>query len=57
MLVFLHLGSAFLWELDRGRGLNGIGHRFLRKKNPVYIPTWRTRSSDSVKVRWIENAA
>ena len=25
MLVVLHLGSVFIWEQDRGRGLNEIG--------------------------------
>ena len=34
----------------RGRGLNEIGHSFPCKKSPVHIPTWRTRSSDFVRV-------
>ena len=27
-MLFLHLGSAFLWELDKGSALNEIGHCF-----------------------------
>ena len=34
----LHLGSAFLWKLDRGCGLNEIGHSFLCNKSLVHIP-------------------
>ena len=37
-LVCLHLGSVFLWELDRGCGLNETGHSFLCNKIPVHIP-------------------
>ena len=45
-LVFLHLGSAFLSELDRGPGLNETGHSFPSNKNPVHM-----RSGDFVKVQ------
>ena len=51
-LFFLHLDSAFLWERDRGRGLNEIGHSFFCNKSPVPIPTWRTRSGDFVKLQY-----
>ena len=51
-LALLHLGSAFLWEPDRGRGLNEIGRSHLCNRSPVHIPTWRMRSGDFVKVQY-----
>ena len=50
VLALSHLGSAFLWELDRGRGSNETGLGFFCDKSPVHIPTWHRRSSDCVKV-------
>ena len=50
--VFLHLGSAFLWELDRGRGLNEIRHTFPCNKSPVHIPTGQTRSGEFVVAKY-----
>ena len=38
----------FLWERDRGRGLNEMGHSFFCNKSPVRVPTWRTRSGDFI---------
>ena len=51
-LVLLHLGSACLWKLDRGRGLNEVSHSFLCSKSPARLPTWRTRSCNDVKVQY-----
>ena len=51
-LVFWHLGSAFFWERDTGRGLNEMGHSFVCNKSPVHVPPWRTRSGDFVNVQY-----
>ena len=50
VLALSHLGSAFLWELERGRGLNETGLGFFCDKSPVHTPAWHRRSSDCVKV-------
>ena len=50
--MFLHPGLAFVWEVNRGRGVNEIGHSFLCNMSQVYTPTWRARSADFVKVQY-----